>query len=154
MARPNILDRFRPVGAPGPAGPAGVPAADDQGPAAELAPVFAALATDLESCRELVEEARREADDVLSRAHAQAAAIVAKARLDAGAERARAAAGVEQAATVQDALLLAQAGKEADDLEEAGTARLPGTVQKVIATLLSERLTSQQPSSEQLTQLP
>jgi len=61
---------------------------------------------------------------------------------------------VEQAATVQDALLLAQAGKEADDLEEAGTARLPGTVQKVIATLLSERLTSQQPSSEQLTQLP
>ena len=37
------------IGAPGNAGPAGVPAADDQGPAAELLPVFAALASDVES---------------------------------------------------------------------------------------------------------
>ena len=38
MALLSILDRFRPVGAPGPAGPVGVPPTDDQGPAAELAP--------------------------------------------------------------------------------------------------------------------
>src|SRR5674476_1314795 len=62
MARVNILDRFRPVGAPGPAGLAGVPAADEQGPAAELAPVFAALAADVESCHRLVEEARHWVD--------------------------------------------------------------------------------------------
>src|ERR1019366_3273449 len=67
MARPNILDRFRPVGAPGPAGPAGVPAADDQGPAVELAPVFDALAADVQACRTLVAEARRDAEAALSR---------------------------------------------------------------------------------------
>jgi hypothetical protein len=141
MARVNILDRFRPVGAPGPAGLAGVPAADEQGPAAELAPVFAALAADVESCHRLVEEARQEADGALVRAHEQAAAILAQARLDAGAERARAAARVEQAASKRDALLLSQARKEADNLEEARTALLPATVRKVIDNLLSEQLT-------------
>jgi len=141
MARVNILDRFRPVGAPGPAGLAGVPAADEQGPAAELAPVFAALAADVESCHRLVEEARQEADGALVRAHEQAAAILAQARLDAGAERARAAARVEQAASKRDALLLSQARKEADNLEEDRTALLPATVRKVIDNLLSEQLT-------------
>ena len=144
MARPNILDRFRPVGAPGPAGPAGVPVSDDQGPAAELAPVFAALAADVESCRKLVEEAQREADGQLARAHERAAAIIAQARLDAGAERAGAAARVELAAAEQDALLRAQALQKADDLEEAGTALLPGTVGRVIDKLWSEQLTSEQ----------
>jgi hypothetical protein len=132
MARPNILDRFRPVGAPGPAGPAGVPATGDQGPAAELAPVFAALAQDVEHCRTLVEEAQE-----------QAAAITAQARLDAGAERAHAAARVEQAALKRDALLLAQARKEADNLEEDRTALLPGTVRRVIDHLWSQHLTSE-----------
>jgi hypothetical protein len=141
MARPNILDRFRPVGAPGPAGPAGVPATGDQGPAAELAPVFAALAQDVEHCRTLVEEARRDAAAALSRSQEQAAAITAQARLDAGAERAHAAARVEQAALKRDALLLAQARKEADNLEEDRTALLPATVRKVIDNLLSEQLT-------------
>ena len=144
MARPNILDRFRPVGAPGPAGPAGVPGAGEQGPAVELAPVFAALSQGVESCRTLVEEARREADAVLSRAQEQAAAIIAQARLDAGAERARAAARVEQAASKRNALLLAQARKEADDLEDAGMAQLPGGARKVIDNLLSQYLGSEQ----------
>ena len=46
MARPNMLDRFR-AGAPGAAGPAGVPASDDLGPVAELSPVFSALSDDV-----------------------------------------------------------------------------------------------------------
>jgi len=144
MARSNILDRFRPAGAPGPAGPVGVPAADDQGPAVELIPVFAALAADVETCRRLVDEARREADGVLSHAREQAAAIIAQARVDEGVERARAAAQVEQAASEQDARLLAHARKEADDLEEARMALLPGTARRVIDNLWSEQLTSQQ----------
>ena len=146
MARPNILDRFRPAGAPGPAGPVGVPAAADQGPAVELAPVFAALAADVETCRRLVDEARREADRVLSRAREQAAAIIAQARLDEGVERSRAAGRVEQTASEQDARLLAHAREEADDLEEARTALLPGTARRVIDNLWSEQLTSQQPT--------
>lgn len=140
MARLNILDRFRPVGAPGPAGPAGVPSADDQGTAAELAPVFAALAADVQSSRKLVDDARQEAAAALTRAREQADAIVAQARLDADAERARAAARVEQAASEQDALLLAQARRTADDLEATARALLPATVRTVMDNLLSEQL--------------
>jgi len=117
-----------------------VPAVGDYGPAAELAPVFAALAADVESCRRLVEQAHREADDALSRAHERAAAIIAQARLDARDERTRAVAQVEQAASERDALLLAQARMEADDLEEAGAAQLPATVRRVIDHLLSEQM--------------
>jgi hypothetical protein len=149
MARPNILDRFRPVGAPGPAGQVGVPAAADQGPAAELAPVFAALAADVESCRTLVEQARQEADGALFHAREQVASLIAQARLDEAGERTRAAADVERAASERDSQLLAQARTEAGDLEDAGIALLPGTVRKVIDRLWSEHL-----MSEHLTQPP
>jgi len=146
MARSSILDRFRPVGAPGPAGPVGVPATGEQGPAVELAPVFDALAPDVESCRQLVQEARREADGALSDALEEAAAIVARARLDEGAERARAVAQVEKDALARDAELLARARQEADDLERSRTALLPGAVRQVMERLWSEQLTSgQQP---------
>jgi hypothetical protein len=53
---------------------------------------------------------------------------------------------VEQAASKQDARLLAHAREEADDLEEARTALLPGTARRVIDNLWSEQLTSQQPT--------
>jgi len=79
MARPNILDRFRPVGAPGAASPAGGPASDTLGPAAELVPVFAALADDVESCRTLVEDARRDASTEISTAQDRANALVSRA---------------------------------------------------------------------------
>ncbi|WP_427007707.1 hypothetical protein [Pseudarthrobacter sp. H2] len=141
MAPLSILDRFRPVGAPGPAGPAGVPAADDQGPAAELAPVFAALAGDAASCAALVEEARLSAEGDVARARAQAAAIVSAARLEAGAERAKAAARVEQSASERDMQLLEQARREAAALEESGLARIPAVVGKVIDTLLAAQST-------------
>jgi vacuolar-type H+-ATPase subunit H len=137
MARLSILDRFRPVGTPGAAGPAGVPAADDQGRAAELAPVFAALAGDVAACEALVAEARDSADKDVARARAQAAAIVAQARLDAGAARVRAAARIEQEASQRDAQLLEQARQEAATLEKAGLARLPAVVSKVIDNLLA-----------------
>jgi hypothetical protein len=143
MARLSILDRFRPVGTPGAAGPAGVPAADDQGRAAELAPVFAALAGDVAACEALVEEARLSAEEHVAGARAQAAAIVAQARLDAGAARVRAAARIEQEASQQDAELLEQARQEAATLEKTGLARLPAVVSKVIDSLLAP------PSAEQ-----
>jgi len=146
MARSSILDRFRLAGAPGPAGPVGVPVTGEQGPAVELAPVFAALAPDVESSAQMVQEARREADGVLSDALEDAAAIMARARLDEGAQRARAASRVEEDALARDAELLARARQEADDLERSRTALLPGAVRQVMERLWSEQLTSgQQP---------
>lgn len=137
MARLSILDRFRPVGAPGPVGPAGVPAADNQGPAVELAPVLAALAGDAASCAALVEEARNMAEEHVAQARKQAAAILSQARLDAGAERARAAARVEQAAADRDTALLDQARHDAATLEGSARALIPGVVGRVIDTLLA-----------------
>ncbi|QCO98241.1 hypothetical protein FCN77_11725 [Arthrobacter sp. 24S4-2] len=133
----SILDRFRPVGAPGPAGPAGVPAADIQGPAVELAPVFAALADDVARCAALVDEARLSAEEDVARARTQAAAILSQGRLDAGVERAKAAARVEREASEQDAELLEQARQEAAALEESGLALMPAVVDKVIDTMLA-----------------
>lgn len=137
MARLSFLDRFRPAGAPGPAGPTGVPAADNQGPTAELGPVFAALAGDVASCVALIDGARLDADREVAKARAQAAAIVSKARLEAGAERAKSAAQVEQAASHRDAQLLEQSRREAAACGEAGLARMPAVVAEVIDALLA-----------------
>jgi vacuolar-type H+-ATPase subunit H len=144
MARLTILDRFRPVGAPGAAGPAGVPAADDQGRAAELAPVFAALAGDVAACAVTVAQARLSAEGEVASARTQAAAIVAQARLDAGAARVRAAARIEQETSERDAQLLEQARREASALEKNGLARIPAVVNKVIDSLLPPQGAEQQ----------
>jgi len=144
MARLSILDRFRPVGTPGAAGPAGVPAADDQGRAAELAPVFAALAGDVAACEALIAEARLTAEADVARARAEAAAIVARARLDAGAARVRAAARIEQEASERDAQLLEQARQEAAALEKTGLASIPAVVSMVIDNLLAPQSAEQQ----------
>lgn len=140
MARPNFLDRFRPVGAPGPAGPVGVPAVDDQGVARELAPVFAALAPDVAAGRRLVDDARRAAEEEIAEARERAAAVIARARIDAHADRARAAAAVAEAAAEQDAALLAAARREADELTATGEAALPAAVQRVVDLLLTDSL--------------
>ncbi len=139
MARLSVLDRFRPVGAPGPAGPAGVPATDEQGTAAELAPVFAALAADVDACAMLVEDARRHAEQDVAIAQRQAAAILSQARLDAGAARANAAARVGQDAAKGNALVIAQARRDAAEVEDSGLARIPAIVEKAIDTLLNPR---------------
>jgi vacuolar-type H+-ATPase subunit H len=140
MAGLTILDRFRPVGAPGPAGPVGVPASDQIGPAAELVPVFAALAADVDACARIVEEARNRAQETLSSARQRAGAITAQAQLDVSPVQASAAARVEQSAAEKDAELLAQAEQDADTLEKAGRSLLPSTVQKVIDRILSDYL--------------
>lgn len=142
MTRLSVLDRFRPVGAPGAAGPSGVPAVDGQGPAAELAPVFAALAADVQACEELASAARRQVGHDLAAARTQAAAIVSQARLDAGPARAVAAAGVEQEAGDRDALMMEHARREAAAVEESGMARIPDIVGRVIDALLAPAIAS------------
>ena len=141
MARLSILDQFRSVGAPGPAGPVGVPAVDQPGHAAELAPVFAALAADVESCRRLVEEAQQQADDTLAGARADATAIIARARLEEAAARADATAAIEHAASAQDERTLEAARTAADRLQASGSARIPDTVRLVLDRLLADQLT-------------
>jgi vacuolar-type H+-ATPase subunit H len=142
MARLSILDRFRPVGAPGPAGPVGVPALEEPGHATELAPVFAALAPDVETCQRLVDEARRDAEADVSGARAEAAAIVACARIESEAVRADAAAAVARDAAERDEHTQEAARREADRLRATGTAGIPDAVRLVIDRLLADQLMS------------
>ena len=58
----DILRRFRPAVAPGPAAPAGVPADRVMEAEAELAVVFAALGPAVTEASTLVEQARADAD--------------------------------------------------------------------------------------------
>ena len=138
MPQSNILDRFRPVGAPGPVGPAGVPSTQDRGPWGELVPVFSALAPDIEAARTLVEQAEKDAADMLARARDEASALLAQSQLSARSARAEAAARVAKENTDRDEALLAHARHEAEVLATTGTARIPVMTRTVVDRMLEE----------------
>lgn len=138
MPHSNILDRFRPVGAPGPVGPSGVPTRDERGPREELAPVFTALAPDIESAGTLVEQAEKDATDMLSRARNEASALLAQAQLDARAARAEAAARVAKENTDRNEALLAKARDQAEVLARTGNALIPEMTRRVVDRMLTE----------------
>ena len=140
MARNSLLDRFRPVGAPGPAGPAGVPAADDEGPAAELIPVFDALDPAIEAARHQAAEAGTAADSTVTAARRQAAALVEQARMDSARVRAEATARVTGEAARTDEDLLARAGETAAQLRSRGESRIPELAGTLVADLVSDLL--------------
>lgn len=142
MARNSLLDRFRPVGAPGPAGPSGVPATDDQGPEAELVPVFEALDPTIRDGRMLVDDAAARAADAVSQARTRAAAMVEQARMDSGAVRANAAAEVSREAETADKNMLRQADEEAAELKRRGESRVPQLAAAIVADLVSDLLGS------------
>ncbi|MBO0906830.1 hypothetical protein [Arthrobacter sunyaminii] len=142
MARNSLLDRFRPVGAPGPAGPSGVPAGDDQGPEAELVPVFEALDPTIRDGRILVDSATARAADTVAQARTQAAAMVEQARMDSGAVRANAAAAVSREAVASDEQMLGQAKEEAAALKRRGESRVPQLAAAIVADLVSDLLGS------------
>jgi vacuolar-type H+-ATPase subunit H len=141
MVQLNFLDRFRPVGAPGAAASAG--RTDEvRGPAAELAPVFAALAADRESARALVALAEREAERVLTEARERASEMTAQARLDAVTERAAAATAVQNDSHERDKRLVESANKRASALETAAATELTAVAEYVVEKMVSTLLQS------------
>lgn len=104
----DLLNRFRPVGAPGSASRAGIPADRAAELAAELEPVLAILATTEEQCAALVAEAEQRAVMIGREARTRAAGIAA-----AGTDRAAAA---RVAATDR---VIAVAHAEADRIERS-----------------------------------
>jgi vacuolar-type H+-ATPase subunit H len=145
MARNSLLDRFRPVGAPGPAGPAGVPAGDSQGPEAELVPVFDSLDPTITQAQELIEDAKLRAEETVRQARERAAAEVEQARLDSGAVRARAAAQVSSEAEATDAQMLRTAEDEAAELKRRGESRVPELAAAIVADLVQDLLGNTNP---------
>jgi len=129
----DLLDRFRPAGAPGPAAPAGVPADRRTAAEDELAPVFTALADVERDCMALVDDARVAAEERTARAAREAAALVRQARDDGTAIRAETAARLRAAGEEELAELRARAEAEAAVVRARAAERLPELVGRVVA---------------------
>lgn len=136
MAWLSILDRFRPVGAPGPVGPAGVPAQDAAGPLTELVPVFDALRPDVEHAGALIADAAAAAQEIADTARHQAAAVLADARARGPQVRADAASAARGAAEADRTRLDERARTQVVELEARAARRLPDLVDRAVALVL------------------
>ncbi len=105
----ELVDRFRPVSAPGGAAESAEHVAERTGAALELAPVFALLDDDLASARGTLADADARTTAQLEDSHARAAALIAKARREAPAREAEAAAAVLSESARHDAEILEEA---------------------------------------------
>lgn len=99
----NFLDRFRPAGAPGAAGRAGVPADRSAELDAELGPVLALLGDTRAHCARLLAAAHQEAARITAQAREQSERIAAEGIDRAEAARAAAAAQVLDSARARGA---------------------------------------------------
>jgi hypothetical protein len=131
----DILRRFRPAVAPGPAGPAGVPADRVAEAEAELAVVFEALAPTVQEAQQLRGQAKSEADHRRHAAVEEAEHLIADARGHLDAVRADAAAS--QLATVDETRgrLEREAHDSAGALTTRAETRLPGVVARVVGEI-------------------
>ena len=129
----DLLDRFRPAGAPGPAGAAGVPADRRVAAEDELAPVFATLADVERECAALRDAALGAARERTERAAREAADLIREARDDAEVIRAETTARLRAVGAEELALLLARAEDEAGAVRARAAQRLPALVERVLA---------------------
>jgi vacuolar-type H+-ATPase subunit H len=135
----DFLARFRPATAPGRAAPGGVVPADRSDElAAELAPPLALLEQAEEEGRAVREraehaatrkrdEARRQAEEIVEAAHAEAARV-----------RADSADRVRREAEAEAAAVLTEAERESDAVRERARDRMPALVGQVSALVARE----------------
>lgn len=142
MAPPgrNLLERFRPVGTPGAAAPAGVPADRTAEAATEVAPVLAALRPTLDECATIRTAAEEMARQRVADAEEQAQRLLAQFQLEAPEERAVSAAAVRQSGQAAVEQLLADATEETRRLRERAASRLPAVVDHVVALVRADLL--------------
>lgn len=131
----DFLARFRPVGTPGAAASAGVPADRVAEAGAELEPLFAMLAdTEAE-----IDRVRASADQRIAEGHRlsaeRAADVLAQARLRADAERADASAKARAVADQAVAQELAAAEDEAARIRQSANERMDAQVAEIVAAV-------------------
>ena len=136
----DLLERFRPAGAPGAATPAGVPSDRSAALSDELGPVLAMLADTEQECARI----RREGDDLAARVRADAAARAA-ATLAGGRDRADAARAevveLQHRRSKADAEReLSQAHRTIAAIERTSRAGVPDLVARVVEAVRSDLL--------------
>jgi ElaB/YqjD/DUF883 family membrane-anchored ribosome-binding protein len=137
----DLLQRLRPVGAPGAAGPVAVPIHAEDVLAAELGPLFDALEPVAAECETIRSAAAKSAAEETAAAKRDAERLIADATSRAPAERAAAAARIRQAANSAADVLTADAESTAARLTERGRDRL-GELTALIITHLRAAITA------------
>ena len=133
----DLLERFRPVGAPGAAAPSGVPADRVAELSRELQPVFDELVEVQQRCADIRAVAAAEAKARRDRGAEEARAIVVAARGDAEAQRADAAARVRRESERESAATVAAAGQEAEAIRHRVAERLDDHVARAVSVMLA-----------------
>lgn len=128
----NFLDRFRPAGAPGAAGRAGVPADRRRELAAEIEPVLALLDAAYAECGQIEAAASREVSVILERARAEAARIGAEAERSGRSASAQAVERALSEAGQQARQATAAARRDAAAVRALAEIRTPGLVARAV----------------------
>jgi hypothetical protein len=131
----DLLNRFRPAGAPGAAGNAGVPVDRDASMRTELAPLFARLAPTLGDCADIVARARRDADVRRAADAERARSLLAQAQVTAPVERRSAASAIEEQVAADAAHASSAAANDLLELRERVLQRTPALVEQVVAAV-------------------
>jgi hypothetical protein len=134
----DLLATLRPAGGPGAATPAGVPKDRRQDAAAELRPVFEALAPVLAQCREIRAGGRDRAQRHSDEAGEQARLLLAEARRQYDTDRAAEAARLRDLAEVSARRVTAEAEADADRVRRQSAARRPEVVAEVVSAVRAE----------------
>jgi regulator of protease activity HflC (stomatin/prohibitin superfamily) len=138
----DLLDRFRPAGAPGAPSAAGVPADRYAAAAAELEPVFAELSAVVWRCEEIRQEAIAAATRRETEAEDHARAMIARARAQSEAERASAAATLREQAAQAASRALDNAEADAGEIRRSGDARRDALLDLVLERVRADLRTS------------
>jgi len=136
----EMLERFRPSGAPGAPAMSGVPADRVAERSVELEPVFALLAGVQAEVDQIGSDAQREAMSRRALAGERAREIVAAARRAADSERAQAAAAAQAGAAEQASTILVDAQRAAETLAAEAGAHRPALVDDVVRLARDELL--------------
>jgi len=129
----DLLQRFRPLGAPGAAAPAGVPADRIAERDHELQPLFDALAGTQEEAGRIRATAAVQARERHHRAEQEATAVLEAAGRDAAAARAQASAAVVARGEEESRAVLAAADASAAAIARRATARYDDLVGQVVS---------------------
>jgi hypothetical protein len=132
------IDRFRPAGAPGAATATGVPIDRREAARAELEPVFAALAGDIDQAAQRRGAMVAEASRQRAEGRDAARAVIARAQASANAERTTEQARLLQLATAQTQARREQASLQAQQVRDQAAMRRPALVAEVLARVRTE----------------
>ena len=131
----DVLHGFRPAGATGAAGDAGVPADRGADLAAELEPVFAHLASTERECARIAARAGQAAAKVRAREAERARGTIAAARERMDAERAAAVAQMRPNALEKSTAAAVAAEREAAEIRRHAVERMGSYVDLIVVSV-------------------